>query len=65
MVLKANGELDGPALSVAGREFQVGDLIVARRNDRTLHPVGSREHVKNGSAGTTTAIAGNDPVCAL
>jgi hypothetical protein len=59
-LLKANGELTGAALTVAGREFLAGDEVVARRNDRTLHAPGSRDYVKNGSAGTVTVIEGGD-----
>ncbi|MGD9693901.1 MAG: hypothetical protein AB7V20_13810, partial [Phycisphaerales bacterium] len=61
-LLKANGELTGPALVVAGREFQVGDVVLARRNDRTLRETGSRDHVKNGSAGRVHEIDGDDLV---
>lgn len=35
-LLHANGELTGAPLRAGGREFQAGDLVVARRNDRTL-----------------------------
>lgn len=56
VLLKASGELDGHALTVAGREFMAGDQVVARRNDRTLRARGSREFVKNGSVGTVHAI---------
>ncbi len=61
-LLKANGELTGPALVVVGREFQVGDFVLARRNDRTLRTTGSRDHVKNGSAGRVHKIEGEDLV---
>ncbi len=59
-VLKAHGELSGEPLVVRGREFMVGDEVVARRNDRRLHAVGKREFVKNGSVGT---IIDTDPRC--
>jgi len=55
-LLKAEGHLTGPALSVAGLEFMAGDLVVARRNDRTLHALRSRSFVKNGSAGRVAAV---------
>lgn len=58
-LLKAHGELIGESVTVAGREFLVGDLVVARHNDRSLHADGSRDHVKNGSAGTVMAIDGD------
>jgi conjugative relaxase-like TrwC/TraI family protein len=54
-LLKANGDLEGANLVVAGREFMVGDDVVARRNDRTLH--GSRSgFVRNGSPGRVTQL---------
>ena len=56
VLLKVNHEIVGPALAIAGREFMAGDEVVARRNDRTLHATGSRDFVKNGSAGTIVAI---------
>ena len=51
-LLKANGELSGEPLVIAGREFMVGDEVVARRNERRLRAAGGRESVKNGSTGT-------------
>lgn len=53
-LLKSNGELSGEPLVIAGREFMVGDEVVARRNERRLRAVGGRESVKNGSTGTIT-----------
>jgi ATP-dependent exoDNAse (exonuclease V) alpha subunit len=61
-LLAANGELTGPVLKVAGREFQAGDEVVARRNDRALHQPGSREFVKNGSAGIVSEVDGEQLV---
>jgi conjugative relaxase-like TrwC/TraI family protein len=51
-LLKSNGELSGEPLLIAGREFMIGDEVVARRNERRLRAVGSRESIKNGSTGT-------------
>ncbi len=51
-LLKANGELSGEPLVIAGREFMVGDEVVARRNERRLRAAAGRESVKNGSTGT-------------
>lgn len=59
-LLKAAGELTGEPLRVAGREFLVGDEVVARRNDRTLHAPGSKEFVKNGSTGVIDTIHHTD-----
>jgi conjugative relaxase-like TrwC/TraI family protein len=53
-LLKAEGELSGPAVEAAGREFMVGDWIVARRNDRHLTGDG-QGFVKNGSVGVVAA----------
>ncbi|MEI2699047.1 MAG: MobF family relaxase [Microthrixaceae bacterium] len=52
VLLKAAGELAGDAMRVSGREFMVGDEVVARRNARNLHAAGSKDFVKNGSVGT-------------
>ena len=56
IVLKAHGQLAGPALELGGREFSVGDEVVARRNDRTLRGQDTREFVKNGSVGIVTGV---------
>ena len=55
-LLKGHGELTGKPLLVAGREFLVGEEVVARRNDRRLRSADGAEFVKNGSAGVVTAI---------
>ena len=52
VLLKAAGELTGEAMRIGGREFMVGDHVVARRNARNLHAAGSKDFVKNGSVGT-------------
>lgn len=54
-LLVSAGELEGPGLVVAGREFQVGDEVVARRNDRRLRGADG-DFVKNGSAGRVTMV---------
>ncbi len=56
VLLKANGELTGKPLVVAGREYLIGDQVVARRNDRRLRNDTSGEFVKNGSAGVVTKL---------
>ena len=56
VLLKASGELTGRPLPVAGREFQRGDEVVARRNDRTLRAPGSKDFVKNGSIGVIEQV---------
>jgi conjugative relaxase-like TrwC/TraI family protein len=57
-LLKAEGDLSGPAIVVAGREFMVGDWVVARRNDRRLTADGSKSFVKNGSVGVVAEVDG-------
>lgn len=54
-LLHAHGALTGAPLIEGGREFLVGDWVVARRNDRTVASPDGR-WVKNGSAGVVTAI---------
>jgi conjugative relaxase-like TrwC/TraI family protein len=53
-LLKANGELTGQPMTVAGREFLIGDQVLARRNDRRLQ--GESGFIKNGSVGVITAL---------
>ena len=55
-LLKAEGVLMGEPLIAHGREFMIGDEVVARRNDRTLHATGRSEFVKNGSTGRVITI---------
>ena len=44
-----------------GREFCVGDDIIARRPNRTLHPEGQRDrYIRNGSRGRVIAIDSSD-----
>ncbi len=56
VVLKDEGVLSGEPLAAHGREFMVGDEVIARRNDRTLHSSDPTAFVKNGSTGQVTAI---------
>ncbi|MGE3834535.1 MAG: MobF family relaxase [Acidimicrobiia bacterium] len=55
-LLKSEGILTGEPLVAHGRELLVGDEVVARRNDRSLHAPGRKESVKNGSVGRVVAI---------
>jgi len=55
-LLKAEGVLTGEPFVAHGRELLVGDDVVARRNDRSLHAPGRRDFVKNGSVGRVVAI---------
>lgn len=54
--LKADGQLSGAGVVVAGREFLVGDWVVARRNDRRLTGPNRRGFVKNGSVGVVVDV---------
>lgn len=47
--LRHAGQLSGPDVTVAGRDFAVGDQVLALRNDRRLR-------ITNGTTGTLTAI---------
>jgi conjugative relaxase-like TrwC/TraI family protein len=54
-LLANDGVLTGTPLAAAGREYRVGEWVVARHNDRRL----TGEHgsfVKNGSAGIVTGV---------
>jgi ATP-dependent exoDNAse (exonuclease V) alpha subunit len=55
---QANGELGPDHLAASSeRRFAVGDRVIARTPDRTLHPPGQRHtYVRNGATGTITAI---------
>ena len=55
-LLKADSTLSGPAVVVAGREFMVGDWVVARRNNRRLRAADDAPFVKNGSAGIVAEV---------
>ncbi|MDP9409094.1 MAG: relaxase domain-containing protein [Actinomycetota bacterium] len=55
-LLKSEGILSGEPLVAHRRELLIGDEVVARRNDRSLHTPGGREFVKNGSVGRVVAI---------
>jgi ATP-dependent exoDNAse (exonuclease V) alpha subunit len=53
--LKRDGRL-GESIHIAGKDFAVGDRVVARRNDR-------ERAVDNGMRGTVTAIDPNEKTC--
>jgi len=57
-VLQSEGDVEGTGLwTNDGREFCVGDEVVARRPARDLHPPGdSRAYVRNGSRGRVVAV---------
>ncbi|MGH9135862.1 MAG: MobF family relaxase [Acidimicrobiales bacterium] len=57
-VLQAEGEVGAAGLvTTDGREFCVGDEVVARRPARDLHPAGDkRAYVRNGSRGRVLAV---------
>ncbi len=43
---QTSGEVHGPAVTIGERDWQTGDLLRTRRNDRTL--TAGAEHVRNG-----------------
>ncbi|MEW6475436.1 MAG: MobF family relaxase [Actinomycetota bacterium] len=52
-----HGLLQGPVLLLDGREFQAGDWVVARHNDRRLRsPADPTWWVRNGSFGSVIAV---------
>lgn len=53
------GMLTGPAITTAGRTFQTGDRVAARRNRQLPTPTGATVHVTNGQPGTITAANPN------
>jgi conjugative relaxase-like TrwC/TraI family protein len=58
-VLQAEGQVAASGLLTSdGREFCVGDEVVARRPARDLHPSGTpRAYVRNGSRGHVVAVS--------
>lgn len=57
-LLAADGTLTGPAIQVDGVEWQAGDEVIARLQDRALRPAGGdrRSYVRNGTRGTVRAV---------
>ena len=57
-LLTADGQLGGDEIEASGgRGFAVGDEVVARMAARHLHPPGQPSaYVRNGAAGTVTAV---------
>ncbi len=57
-LLQVTGDVGTEEIVAAhDRRFSVGDRVVARRGDRTLHPSGRpREYVRNGANGTVVAV---------
>ncbi|MGQ0846964.1 MAG: ATP-dependent DNA helicase [Sporichthyaceae bacterium] len=49
------GDVRGPAVRLGEREWQAGDLLRARRNDRRL-PIGTDGHVRNGDRYRVTGV---------
>lgn len=61
-LLAADGALAGPTLVVDEVEFQVGDEVIARLQDRQLRPVhgGRHSYVRNGTRGVVVEVVGLD-----
>ena len=57
-LLQATGEVGREEVVAArDRRFSVGDRVVARVGDRTLHPTGRPgDYVRNGATGTVSAV---------
>lgn len=56
-LLAADGTLRGPEIEAAGVSFRAGDEVIARSQDRTLHPPDDRAaFVRNGTRGTVVAV---------
>lgn len=57
-LLQHTGEVGADEIAAAhDRRFAVGDRVVARRGDRTLHPARRpHDYVRNGALGTITAV---------
>lgn len=66
-VLQAEGDVAPAGLRTSdGREFCVGDEVVARRPARDLHPDGDRRaYVRNGSRGRVVAVSGKGTAMTL
>ncbi|MBL7499775.1 relaxase domain-containing protein [Frankia sp. CNm7] len=61
-ILTADGTLTGPALTVAGRQFQAGDEVVTlTQTGHTLIPAGrpASAYIRTGTIGVITAIHAN------
>jgi conjugative relaxase-like TrwC/TraI family protein len=60
-LLKADGTLTGPALTVGSLEFQRGDEVIARVGNRRLRADGAArtEWVRNGSLGVVAEVDGD------
>jgi conjugative relaxase-like TrwC/TraI family protein len=61
-LLLADGTLAGPALMVDGAQFQTGDEVIARLQDRRLRPAGGgrNSYVRNGTRGVVVDVVGLD-----
>jgi conjugative relaxase-like TrwC/TraI family protein len=61
-LLIADGTLAGPALTVEGAQFQAGDEVIARLQDRRLRPAGGgrSSYVRNGTRGVVIGVIGLD-----
>jgi conjugative relaxase-like TrwC/TraI family protein len=59
--LTADGTLAGPALTVGEVQFQAGDEVIARLQDRQLRPAGGgrQSYVRNGTRGVVVDVIGS------
>ncbi|MDW3220951.1 MAG: MobF family relaxase [Acidimicrobiales bacterium] len=56
-LLRSDGTLTGPGVTIGEATFHVGDHVIARAANRHLHPEGDpKNYIRNGTTGTITAI---------
>ena len=58
-LLSADGTLDGPGTRIGEENFHIGDEVIARAPNRSLHPSQDpKAYVRNGTVGTVIGIDG-------
>ena len=58
-LLKADGMLSGPGVEIAESVFHIGDQVISRTPNRSLHPEADKKaYVRNGTPGIVTDIKG-------
>jgi len=61
-LLVDDGTIHGDALTAAGQEFQAGDEVICRAQDKSLRPVDGnrRSYIRNGTRGTVVSAHTDD-----
>lgn len=61
-MLIADGSIHGNVLSIGGQEFQAGDEVICRAQDKTIRPAGGtrQSYVRNGTRGTVVEVRADD-----